>query len=1023
MKKVFKSNFLLAILTLMLTDAMAEGNETAVKTYELDATTIDKVKLQDNAKSDSVADFEKTTKPRIITEEIPNGRIEKLLDEENHIIAEKKVEGDKVTEKVLNYYYPTGQLMRKITSIKDSNGFQSKEYYQNGQIETEATYLNENNKIGTEKKYDIEGKLRQEIPWVLLTDEATNEKQQISIRQGQIITYYPDGKKAAVFSVGQKGENIFYNQQGEVIKEIADSEILKFSRELTDEDCQGKTIHLDMQSLIELYEDEGDISYNRCGMPYRENFVYEIFDNTPQKERMVSYDETGMIRRITPYVNGAKHGVEQKFDANGNLTAEINYQNGKKQGKAKGFFPTGETAFEKYYENGKVEGKLNCFFPTGEVAAEFNYMNGLKEGEAIINSPIKKQLQFVQNKLQENQNNKENRQMASIIPELNKPMGKCLQIEDRLSEIEQTIKDKAMRIEQIFTIRIPKGCEDINSFAIEENMLVCKDNLGQKKADVSLDYNNGKSVVENIYAPSGKIQYEIPITDKKKQGWVKTYDEQGHIISEMYFNQDKRAGNSRSYYPNGQVKEMITYADDAPRKVWVNYNLDGNILFSLTANENEKSEAYYNNPTTGKDVSIQYYKNKPDIIRESIVQLPYDFTEYNMALGEYAIYRNNELVSGGHICNIKPAENIIITNLKKTQSGQDSSKTPVLTADEAPLIDEKEVQSIEPVSNKEFNVKNAIIPSEKEKQQAELAAKNIGPVAKPSIENMAAVQKEVHSTVLRRPEENMEPKTEKFYYPNGNLRKTVKTKGSRTEEVKEYSKSGLLLTDMQYNKDRIIIEKYSGSGDIRRKTEKSYDDNAVNAFIKREDFYDNGNPRYLVERQPQTMLFSEKTYNAEGKIKTETIQTGPLTFKIKDFDKEEKVIKEESYPDNREIIIGKDNQIIRTYNAAGKVEIEVIWHNNGEISVKEYNKNGGLVKYAYLAASDGKLHIEKPELRTIPAYRERYWVDYNNPHWIENQDKYSIKSIVWLNLDIVSHIFTELHISVPAKIKALKEKY
>lgn len=1043
MKKVFGLSWLLMLSASTLSYAFAE-EISATKTYELDETAINKEILQESNIKDVPPIPDQIEKPKIITEEIPNGRIEKLLDNENHIIAEKKIEGDKITQKVLYYYYPTGELMRKVTATENNDGFQAQEYYQNGKIGSEATYLNEDNKIGIEKKYDIQGILRQEIPWSMpKEDEGQGEKDLKTIRYGEIITYYPDGHKAATFTVGKKGKNIFYNRQGEIIKEINDSQILKFTDELTDEDCQGKVIHLNLSSLIELYEDEGDISYNKCGMPYRENFVYEVFANTPDTDQLISYDETGMIRRITPYVNGVKHGVMQKYDASGNLTAEINYQDGEKQGDAKGYFPTREVAFQKHYENGKTEGKMTCFYPTGEVAAEFNYEHGLKEGTATINSPIKKQLRFSQGKLLETSDDKEeNPQKVSVLAQLGKVSGPCLQISDKLTEIEQSINKNINDIEQIFTIQMPQQCEDINTFTVEDNKLVCKDSQNQTRAEVPSDYNQGLSVIEKIYTQGGQVQYEIPIINKKKQGWTKAYNNEGNLSSDIYFNQDSRTGTSRSYYPNGIVKDMLVYDENTPRKVMVNYNQNGQVLFSLTSKEDDKQEAYLTNQTTGKNVTIKYENNAIDIIRENTLQIPYDYTEYNLSQGEYAIYRNNELVGGGSICNAAQNE-----DLQKTTSGQQndgqvknekqdiSSEAieipPILSPEDAPLISESDIEemigsttqaSVE--SNTENKVENAIIPSEKEKQQAELAARNIGPTAKPDIEDMSAVvQREEHNTDIKRAEENLEPKTEKFYYPNGNLRKTVKTKGSRTEEIKEYSKNGLLLTDTQYNRDKIIIEKYFGSGEIRRKTEKSYDDNVVNSFLKREDFYDNGNPRYTIERKPQTMLFSEKTYDAEGKLKTETIQTGPLTFKTKEYGEDGHQIREIDYPENKAILVGKDNQTIRTYNAAGKVQLEVTWYNNGEISVKEYNKDSSLAKFAYLAASDGKLHIEKPELRIIPAYRERYWVDYNNPHWIENQDKYSVKSIARLNLDIVSRILTELQIAEPQQIKTLKTIY
>lgn len=74
-------------------------------------------------------------------------------------------------------------------------------------------------------------------------------------------------------------------------------------------------------------------------------------------------------------------------------------------------------------------------------------------------------------------------------------------------------------------------------------------------------------------------------------------------------------------------------------------------------------------------------------------------------------------------------------------------------------------------------------------------------------------------------------------------------------------------------------------------------------------------------------------------------------------------------------------------------------------------------KFAYLAP-DGKLHLQKPSVRTVSAYRERHWVDYNNPRWIENQDRYSVKSVARLNLDTAAYILAELDMQAPEMMKS-----
>ena len=1072
---------------------------------------------------------ENSNEPKIVTEKTATGQIEKLISPDGKVIAEKTIEKDKVVKKVLNYYYPNGKLMRQVVTAGDDKGFYAEEYYTNGKISSQATYVNEQSKIGKEKKYDSTGMLRQEIPWILPKEELKKPiEERRSVRRGNVITYYPDGKIAASFPVGAKGKTIFFDDRGYPLREIADSELLNFSKELTAEDCQGASIQLSLDDLVELYEDEGDISYNKCGLPYRENFIYEIIEDLGRRENKISYDETGMIRRITVYENGLKNGLERKYDASGNLTAEINYKNGVKDGLANGYFPTREKAFTKRYENGKVVDKLQCYFPTGELAAEFNYKNGLKEGKAIVNSPVKREMTFFEGELLNRPAENKKRQLVSAISGLKHPEEQCLNVGTRLSEIERNISTNAGSFNTTFEVKIPRGCEDISKFKAEHNQLICYDNTQKIRATAPASYRRNDFAIEKIYSPNGLLMYSISYMKQLRQGLTKKYNEQGQVTAEMYYNKGQLADSSRSFYPDGKVKDLINYAEDAPRKLLARYKEDGTLLFSLTYKGAEKQEAYINSAQEGKDIVLRYYKGKPDSIRESNIGNPYNFVEYNLALGEYAVYRSNRLIKGGKLCDYQVAEDVDVVTLKteETKTAQapetaveeptpvyedkkveeetviitEETPTETVTVSEAEIkenpeetitvdevkVEEKpaetktisdEKQQIEEISDKaeqsinemsdtvagilntlempeppimtedmapvvegidepvekeetatpakDNTVNEELLPkeSEEEKLQAELAAKNIGPVTKPDIEQMTdVVQKETIDTGMPSSTVSDESQIEKFYYPNGSLRKTVKTKGTRTEEIKEYSKNSQLLTDTVYGKDSIIIEKYFSSGDVRRKTEKTYDDNAVNAFLSREDFYDNGKPRYEIKRQPDTMLFTEKTYYPNGNIKTETVQTGALTFSVKEYNEEGKITKETTEPQISDLRGDKNRQSLMGYGADGKPATEVSFYNNGEIAVRSFSADGSIVKFAYLAP-DGKLYLEKPEMRVIPSYRTRYWVDYNNPLWVENQDKYSVKSIARLNLDTAARMLEEMKINMPSSMKGLQEKY
>lgn len=1099
MKKSFSLVLLLAVSVPALAFAEAAGNTVNASTsgkYRLDADKEENYRLKaaaEETSADTPLSQEEVLTPEnaeemlknsasvnIIKEEIPGGTVEKLVDKDGRVIAEKTIENGEITKKVLNYYDTAGNLTQKVVALDGDTGFYAEEYYPNKQIAAQATYINEKSKIGKEKKYDITGVLRQEITWELPKGEEEkpqNERQ--TVHTGNIITYYPNGQVAAVFPADNKGTAVFYNRYGKSIKTVKDSKILNFAKELTPNDCIGTSVSLSLEDLVELYEDEGDVSYNKCGLPYRENFMYEITDERGSGALKISYDETGMIRRMTPYLNGQKNGVEQKFDASGNVTAEINYKDGVKNGAAKGYFPTGEKAFEKLYENGQVQGKLSCYFPTGDIAAEFYYKDGKKE-RGKINSPAKRELSFIDGELADAPQKPARRKIVSNLTLLENPDKKCLDLTQKLENLSLDIEAGANTVMKSFNIEIPEECTDMSAFFPEKSRFVCYDNQNRLRALFPIDYSRGAYAAETIFDTNNKPLYDISFLNKQRQGWTKKYAEDKKVIAEIYFDKGNLASTSRSYHENGAVKEVLSIADNAPRRLVARYAQTGELEFSLTYNKDKRIQAFLSEPQKNKDVYINYYDDKIDNIREVNAKKPQNFIEYNLALGEYAVYRDNELIKGGKICGYEqPSSDVEVISLKDAlkkslPTPEEEAKAPQpddeiperLAASSTPLIED-----LEPLPAGGMKFKNAVIPTEEEKRQAELAALNIGPVAKPGIDELADVvaKESVEKENTLQPE--LPSKTEKFYYPNKSLRKTVKTRGSRTEEIKEYSKTGLLLSDTVYKKDAISIEKYSGSGTVRRKLSKNYDDNAVTAFLSRQDFYDTGTPRYEISRKPDSLLFEEKSYYPDGKLKEETTQTAPLSFIKKEYNSLEEqtkitetsgantLVKEygmggtlksftlngkkmpESLEKNSAALLKdntktytkkgavesaldiKENQTVLTkYYPNGKADVEIIFFNNGEISVKSYNKAGTLEKFAYLAPN-GKLHIQKPEVRVIPSYRERWWVDYNNPNWVENHDKYSIKSIARLNIDTAYRILEELDIEAPEALLKLYEVY
>ena len=1103
MKKSLKFTLLVSVSFLSISFSVSALEEKKYEDFKLDEQKVldyetNKAEMIGQEAPKHTANTIVDTNHQIITEDIPGGRIEKLVDNQGKVIAQKKIENDRVVEKILNYYHPNGSLSRQVTADSDGS-FYAEEFYSNGVLGNQAAYLSEGNKIGKEKIYDAKGMLRQEVLWGTTDKNKTKpNSEQKTVRISKIITYYPNGKVAAIFPADGKGVSSFFNLDGNKIKEIKDSKVVKFFNELTDADCVDKVIHLTIEDMVELYEDEGDISYNKCGLPYRENFVYDVTDGKGYIINKVSFDNKGMIRRITPYIRGQKHGIEQKFDASGNLIAEINYVNGVKNGEAIGRFPTGEVAFRKTYKDGKVEGELNCYFPTGEVAAKFNYKNGKKEGIGEVFGVQTRNIEFKNDEIVDNKNKSKDRTLYSKLTLLQDVDNRCLEVSSKKEAINLDVEANENTITEMLDVKIPYNCRDVEQYEKKSGRVLCADSLNQVRVSIPAGFVRGDYVQGQFFSPDGKRDYEVSYYKKKLQGWSKKFDRNGKHIADIFYNDGSLADKSRSYYKNGAVKEMISISEDESFKDISRYAPNGDLEFSLSYKDGKKDQAYIIDKIKNKDIFVRYYNGELDNIREVNAVNPSNFIEYDLATGEYLVAKNNVFVKGGKICgyeNIKlqelstkkpekEVEQPVVVKEEPKVEPKKEVKQPDTVKEEAKVELKKEVKQLDavkeeakaelekevkqPVVVKEDpKVENSIIPNDKEKKQFELASQNIGPVSKPEIKELTAVvEKSNIQPVTPAPEAVEEIKTEKLYYPNGNLRKTIKTKGSRTEEIKEYSKTGLLLTDIIFNTDTILTEKYYGSGQLRMKTNKTYDDNAVMSFVSREYFYDNGRPRYEVSRQQDKLLFTEKTYYINGGIKTETIQTSPLSFIVKEYNKDGELVKNtqnlastilvKNYENNElksvtlngkdipvnlanneaeilkdgakvygkngeleaEVKVNKNNTTLVAYYSPNKIKSEISFYDNGEIYVKEYTKEGEISKFAYLA-SDGKLHLQKPEARVFSAYRERYWVDYNNPNWIENSDQYSIKSIARLYLDTASYMLADLKMEVPESIKNL----
>ena len=117
-----------ALLITVSVSTLVHASENIVSTkdvnnFKLDEEKITNYQIKEATDSSTTSQSDPQEKveinqeyPKIIEEKTATGRIEKLVDENGHILAQKTIENDKVIQKVLNYYHPNGKLSRQITA-------------------------------------------------------------------------------------------------------------------------------------------------------------------------------------------------------------------------------------------------------------------------------------------------------------------------------------------------------------------------------------------------------------------------------------------------------------------------------------------------------------------------------------------------------------------------------------------------------------------------------------------------------------------------------------------------------------------------------------------------------------------------------------------------------------------------------------------------------------------------------------------------------------------------------------------
>jgi uncharacterized protein len=277
--------------------------------------------------------------------------------------------------------YPNGKLKEK-RCISDNvlNGVQE-EYYPNGKMLSSVEYSH-GILIGSAKKWDYDGNLTYEMPYVLGSAEGEGkwyEDNKLDFvclyeqdkRQGKSTGYYPNGQKEREFTYEEgtrTGNSDYFSPEGTLMYRIRfeNNTIKAYSYLGKDGNMVPEIAITDTTTRIRTYYPNGNVSaaFSICKGLYQGKLTTYYSAGTKLREASFNLDQA--------------EGVEKYYYPNNKLRELITYSCDNRNG-----------LYEKYYENGKKQksGKYNVDNPDGEWTV-YNPDGSIKEMITYSNGVI-----------------------------------------------------------------------------------------------------------------------------------------------------------------------------------------------------------------------------------------------------------------------------------------------------------------------------------------------------------------------------------------------------------------------------------------------------------------------------------------------------------------------------------------------------------------------------------------------------------------------------------------------------------